>query len=91
MAERTVRGKFTITSMEHYTYPEGSVKVNMTAIYKSAPGVSGNACEENRMFGEATPQASCSMLICNPNAVEVFKKAFSEKKPFYVDFTLAEE
>jgi len=91
MSERTVRGKFNVHKIEMYSYPEGSAKVELGAVYKYQEGVSGNACEENRMFGEATPQASVSMLICNPKAVEVFRKAFEEKKPFYVDFTPAEE
>lgn len=82
-----VRAKFQVNSLEHYLYPKGAVKVNMNAVYKSAPGVSGNACEENRIFGDATPTGSISMMIQNPDAARKFEIG----KFLYVDFTEAPE
>lgn len=85
-----VRCKFQVTGVELFMYPEGSGSVKMSAVYQSG-GKDGNACEENHIFGKATPSASLSMNIHNPDALQVFVDAFKRKKPFYLDFTEAPE
>lgn len=57
---------------------------------RTVPGVDGNACEENQIFGKYTPSGSINMSIHNPAALKPFEDAFKEKRPFYVDFTPAD-
>ena len=85
-----VRAKFKIDSITHFSYPEGAGQVSLSPVFSSAPGVNGNACEENRIFGQYTPSGSISMSIHNPEALKPFAEALKEKRPFYVDFTPAE-
>jgi hypothetical protein len=86
-----VRAKFFVRSVELYQSPAGSGNVKLSPVYKYQQGISGNACEENRQFWEATPSGEISMSITNPAGFEPFVKAFHANKPFYVDFTEAPE
>ena len=65
---------------------DSRAEVNLYGVYESLPDVSGNACEENRIFGEYTPSASVQMTIHNPEVVRQLEPG----KQFYVDFTPVE-
>jgi hypothetical protein len=78
-----VRCKLAVGQKTDYESPKGSAEVSLYAVYESRPDVNGQACEENRIFGDATPSASVRMLIKNPDAAIVFQPG----KSFYVDFT----
>lgn len=60
--------------------------VMMSAVYENGAPDGGNACEENRIFGEATPFGQIQMHIRNPGAIA----ALPQGKAFYVDFTPAD-
>lgn len=53
------------------------------AVYKSPVAGYGNACEENRIFGDATPSADFQMFVVNPGATSQFEVG----SEYYVDFT----
>ena len=86
-----VRAKFKITRVELYESPVGSGSVTLKPVYKYEQGVSGNACKENQLFWEATPNGEIQMHITNPAGFKPFIDAFHAKKPLYVDFTEAAE
>jgi hypothetical protein len=65
--------------------PDGEM-VQMSAVYKSGAVDGGNACEENRIFSEATPFAFVQMHIRNLHAVKLLPTG----KSFYIDFTPAD-
>jgi hypothetical protein len=71
--------------------PRGTGSVKLSPVYQNKPGVSGNACEENRLFWEATPSGEITMHINNPAGFKPFADAFHKRIPFYVDFTEAPE
>lgn len=86
-----VRAKFKITAVELFDQPEGSGRVKLQPVYKYDPAISGNACEENKTFWQATPNGEISLSITNPAGFEPFIKAFHAKKAMYVDFHEAPE
>lgn len=86
-----VRAKFYVRSVELYQSPTGSGMVKLGPVYKYQQGITGNACEENRKFWESTPSGEISMSITNPEGFKPFVDAFHAGKPFYVDFTQADE
>jgi hypothetical protein len=86
-----VRAKFHVTNVTLYAEPKGAGSVTLAPVYKYQQGISGNACEENRQFWEATPSGQITMSITNPSGFAPFVEAFHRSKPFYVDFTEASE
>ncbi len=85
----TVRAKFRVTEKTERAYsPEAgadcAVEVKLQPVYES--GDDGNAVEENRIFGRATPAGQIGMLLRNRAAAD----AFNVGKSYYVDFTPAE-
>jgi hypothetical protein len=86
-----VRAKFFVRAVELFSSPPGSGCVKLAPVYKYQQGISGNACEENRKFWEATPSGEISLSITNPEGFKPFVEAFQRNKPFYVDFTEAPE
>ena len=60
--------------------------MRLAAVYESAPDVKGQACAENKIFGDATPNAEVEMTIFNQAAADALKTG----KAYYVDFTSAE-
>jgi len=85
-----VRAKFKVDSITLFAWPEGAGQVSLSPVFASQPGVDGNACEENHIFGKYTPSGSVVMSIHNPAALKPFQDALNEKRPLYVDFTPAE-
>lgn len=82
----TVRAKFSVTSVELFTFPKGARSIKLGAVYKSKPNnEAGNAVDENLIFGQATPSGSIQMMIHNPPAAEFFEIG----EEYYVDFTKA--
>lgn len=90
----TVRAKFTVMQktetptvwIEGKGYTQKATLVAFSPVYASPPNDSkdrGNACIENRIFGEATPSGKIEMLICNQAAADGFETGRS----YYVDFT----
>ena len=61
-------------------------QVNLTGVYGGTAPDGGNACEENRMFGNATPHFSLSMTIAN----EAAAAQFTSGSHVYVDFSRAD-
>lgn len=86
-----VRAKFRVTSITLYESPKDTGMVKLAPVYKYQQGISGNACEENRSFWEATPSGEITMSITNPEGFKPFRDAFHAGRPFYVDFTEAPE
>lgn len=86
-----VRAKFFVTSITLFNSPVGTGQVSMSAVYASKPGVNGNACEENKIFGEYTPSATLTMNVQNPAAFAQFLDAFERKESIYLDFSDASE
>lgn len=90
-----VRCKFTVIGKHEFPAlrelgtgkfePIVATKVSMTAVYDGQPDVKGNACQENRIFGDATPTAGLEMTIMNEEAAAGFKTG----KPYYLEFTPA--
>ena len=78
-----VRAKMSVASLELYSYPVGSFRVKLSAVYD-------DGIPENSRFAQATPSGECSLYVTNPPAIECFKRAFEEKKAIYVDFFVAE-
>lgn len=85
-----VRAKFKVSSVSLFESPKGAGQVKLTAVFKSTPGVDGNACEENQIFGKYTPSGEINMSIHNPDALQPFLDALQSGNPFYVDFTPSE-
>jgi len=85
-----VRAKFYVNSVTKYQEPAGTGQVTLNAVYQSKPGVDGNACEENYIFGKYTPSGTINMGIQNPPAFKFFEDALEAKRPVYVDFSLAD-
>lgn len=83
----SVRAKFYVNKVEAFGNGEHEGRtVQLSAVYENMPGVDGNAAEENKIFGQWTPSATCTMTIYNRAAWE----QFVPNKVFYVDFTEAE-
>lgn len=86
----TVRAKFYVSNkIESPAYgEEGGVvtQVKLAPVYESFPDKMGNACDENKMFGEATPCGEISMHIHNRAAADRFETG----KAYYVDFSPAD-
>ncbi len=80
-----VRAKFQVQSVKRYAWNPERVEVELFPVYKSQAGVSGNACEENNIFGTATPSGKIEMGIENPVAAQQLELG----KCYYVDFTEA--
>lgn len=81
-----VRAKFMCHGVIECSWSEGAKEVSLGPVYESAEGIEGNACEENRIFGEATPSGHLEMVIANPEAAAQFEAG----KCYYLDFTPAE-
>lgn len=81
----SVRCKLYVTSLETFSSPPKTGIVKMSAVYKNKPNVNGNACLENHVFGQYTPNATLQMNIQNPDAFAQFEPG----KEFYVDFSPA--
>lgn len=64
---------------------DGSKSISLVGVY--AHGPNGQAVEENRVFGEATPYFHLSMTIRNPVAAAQFET----NKNYYVEFVRAED
>ncbi len=82
-----VRAKFRCDS-KNESAPGGETyhQVSFSPVDENMPGgESGNACEENKIFGEATPAGSIEMTIRNPAAAE----KFTPGPCYFVDFTPA--
>ncbi len=60
------------------------VEIKLYPVYGS--GDDGNAVEESRIFGHATPSGQIAMLIRNREAADRFEVG----KSYYVDLTPAE-
>ncbi len=58
-------------------------KIKLVPVYESAPGVDGQACVENKIFGDATPSGLIELTILNEAASASLKTG----KDYYVDFT----
>lgn len=82
-----VRAKLKVTELTAFESPKGAVQVKMSAVYETKSGESGQACEENRIFGQYTPSATFIATIVNPDA----GKQFEVGKAYYLDFTPAPE
>lgn len=68
-------------------WPEGAdcaVEVKLQPVYES--GDDGNAVEENRIFGKATPAGQIGMQLLSRAAADRFEVGRS----YYVEFTPAE-
>lgn len=85
-----VRAKFRVVSVSLFDSPKGAGNVKLAPVFASTPGVDGNACQENHIFGKYTPSGEISMSIHNPAALQPFLDALQSGRPFYVDFTPAE-
>lgn len=59
---------------------EGMIMVGLGAVYRD---IKENPEDENAIFGQATPVASCNMGIVNPAAVDFFEPGVE----YYVTFT----
>lgn len=57
--------------------------VQFAAVYADRPNEDGNACPENRIFGDWTPHADFQMTIFQPAVCAQLQKG----REFYVDFT----
>lgn len=82
-----VRAKFYVRSITKFADPKGGGSVALSPVFASKEGISGNACEENHIFGQYTPSGEINMCILNPAALEQFELG----KPYYVDFSPAPE
>lgn len=87
----TVRCKLAVSKITQFEDPAGTGQVSLRAVYDSKPGVEGNACEENHVFGKWTPSAEVTMSILNPAAFTTFREALDRQVPFYVDFIPCEQ
>lgn len=72
-----IRAKLFVSSVERQSSTPDAVKVTLAAVTRG---------EENKTWAEATPAATFSMQIQNPDAVAAFELG----QEFYVDFTPAE-
>jgi hypothetical protein len=77
----SVVAKFCVNAIELFKNPAGAINVKLNAVYRYDKSVSGNACLENRIFGDATPNGNISMYIQNPSAAEWFKQRFADSEP----------
>lgn len=73
-----VRAKLTVTQMVRNSYNPQHAEIKLEAQYTGKP--------EDHTYSEATPTASMTMYVSNPEAVEKLPLG----KSFYVDFTAAE-
>lgn len=91
----TVRAKFKCTEVLNMPVnrvgdfaTSGNSKVKFAPVYKSPiGGGTGNAAQENELFGKATPSGEIWMNIMNQQAVDYFVPG----NEYYVDFTKAPE
>lgn len=83
----SVRAKFKVHKLTQFSYPVGAIGVEMSAVYETKDGVQGQACQENKIFGDATPSGSFNATIVNPEAA----KQFEIGKSYYLDFHPAPE
>lgn len=82
-----IRAKFRVTSKGEavsYGDDECCVSVSLSPVYES--GDDGNAVEENRIFGKATPSGTITLDLRSRAAAD----ALEIGRSFYVDFTPAE-
>lgn len=92
----TVRCKFTVVEKNEFPAHQEKdgggyeavvgTKVRLAAVYESSPEAKGQACEENRIFGKATPSAAVEMTLFNQAAADTLKTG----RAYYVDFTPAD-
>lgn len=83
----SVRAKFYVSNVRAFGNGEHEAReVTLSAVYENMPGVEGNAAEENKIFGQWTPSATCTMTIYNRAAWE----QLMPNTVVYVDFTPAE-
>lgn len=87
----SVRAKFIVNSITEYESPKGARHIAMRPVHKydltKTPGICKQTCEENLIFGDATPSGEVKMTIVNPEAA----KQFEIGKAYYVDFNPAPE
>ena len=79
-----VRAKFQCASEKTVAYNKNLKIYEFSRVFETQPGVDGNACEENHIFGKYTPNGKIEMTIDNPDV------KFEVGKFYYVDFTEAE-
>lgn len=89
-----VRAKFRCNSKTHTAQGDHhTCHVELTPVYEGmADGTSGNACEENKIFGEHTPSGEIKMTMIGEAASPGHGAAsrFEPGKCYYVDFTPAD-
>lgn len=87
---KRVRCKLYVETIACFSDPRNTGSVKLRPVWESKPGVDGNVCAENHVFGKYTPTGEVNLTILNPEAFATFAEALQKGIPFYVDFTPVE-